>query len=98
MNENYKGMCVCVCVCVCPCVHTCTCALLNEVFDASSAFCSKASGASAGAGMDAANFSISVRISECVRGRERRQKEVGGKTEREDKIRNRDKWLEDVTV
>lgn len=39
-------------------VHTCARALLNEVFDASSASCSEAFGA--GAEMDAANFSISV--------------------------------------
>lgn len=66
-------------------VHTCACALLNEVFDATSASCSEASGASSGAEMDAANFSIFVRISECVRGGEdeRRQRNVGGKTNRE---------------
>lgn len=49
-------------------MHRCACTLLNEVFDASSASCLEALGASAGAEMDAANFSITVRISECVRG------------------------------
>ena len=75
---------MCVCRCACVCVHTCACALLNEVFDASSASCSEASGVCAGAEMDAANFSISVRISECVREREKEttEREVGGKTKR----------------
>lgn len=55
-------------MCLCDSVHRCACTLLNEVFDASSASCLEALGASAGAEMDAANFSITVRISECVRG------------------------------
>lgn len=81
-------------------VHTCACTLLNEVFDASFASCSEASGACAGAEMDAANFSISVRISECVRGGEGRIDHRGrseGKTKRERvKIRNREKKEEAV--
>lgn len=77
-----------LCVCV---LCTCARALLNEVFDASSASCSEAFGACAGAEMDAANFSISVRISECVRG-EGNSSGGGGRREdkkREDKIRDR---------
>lgn len=42
-------------------VHS-ACALLNEVFDSSSVFCLKASGASAGAEMDASNFSLSENL------------------------------------
>lgn len=65
------------CVCVAASVHTRECELPNEVFDAFSASCLEASGASAGAEMDAANFSISVRISECARGREKELTEGG---------------------
>lgn len=57
------------------------CALLNEVFDAFSASCSEASGASAGAEMDAANFSISENLWMCDRDREREETE-GGQKER----------------
>ena len=80
---------MCVCRCACVCVHTCACALLNEVFDASSASCSEASGVCAGAEMDAANFSISVRISECVRERDDRERGRREDEKREDKKRNR---------
>lgn len=43
------------------CVHS-ACTSLNEVFDSSSVFCLEASGASAGAEMDASNFSISENL------------------------------------
>lgn len=81
MGIKEKSLCVGVCVCVF--VSTCACALLNEAFDASSASCSEASGASAGAEMDAANFSISVRISECRDVEKDNREEEGGKTKKE---------------